>query len=101
MGKIKFSVFADFHYKKGMYISSIKDFETILSRANDEKVDFVIHCGDFANGYKQSPELINLYLNNPYNFNVYGIYGNHEMEDSGNNMAFVTPRLTNDDRYSG
>ena len=41
--KIKFSVFADLHYKKGMYIASVSDLVKILDRADQNDVDFVIH----------------------------------------------------------
>lgn len=93
--KIKFSVFADMHYKYMMYASTIEDLDAILKRADDNKVDFVIHCGDFCNDYMGSPELWNTYLNNKYGLPVHGIYGNHELEALNNSMEFVTPRLTN------
>ena len=95
--KIKFSVFADLHYKYRMYTASVEDLETILERANSNDVDFVIHCGDFCNDYIGSPELYNTYLNNKYGLKVYGIYGNHELESANNSMEYVTPKLTNDD----
>ena len=44
---IKFLVFADTHYKKGLYRTQVSDLEKIMKRAADEKVDFVVHCGDF------------------------------------------------------
>lgn len=94
--KIKFSVFADLHYKYGMYISSVENLEEILDRANSNDADFVIHCGDFCNDYIGSPELWNTYLKNKYNLKVYGIYGNHELEAANNSMEFVTSKLTND-----
>lgn len=92
--KIKFSVFSDFHYKFGMYISSVEDFGTIMDKAKSNNVDFVIHGGDFCNDYIGSPELINAYINSDQK--VYGIYGNHELESKDNSMATVTPKLTND-----
>ena len=94
--KIKFSVFADLHYKYGMYTASVEDLESVLERANSNNVDFVIHCGDICNDYTGSPELYNTYLNNKYGLKVYGIYGNHELEATNNSMEFVTPKLTND-----
>lgn len=92
--KIKFSVFSDFHYKFGMYISSIEDFGIIMDKAKSNNVDFVIHGGDFCNDYIGSPELINTYMSSK--LKVYGIYGNHELESEENSMAYVTPKLTND-----
>lgn len=93
---LKFSVFADFHYKKGMYASTVGDLEAILKRASDENVDFIIHAGDFSNDYIGSPEAVHLYLENPYKLPAYGIYGNHELESNGNSMEVVTKLLTND-----
>lgn len=92
---IKFSLFADFHYKKRMYPSKVEDLEKILDRANAENVDFVVHAGDLCNDYAHSPELINTYLNNRYDLPVYGVYGNHELETVGNSMDVVTPKLCN------
>ena len=92
---IKFSVFADFHYKKRMYTSSLEDLDHILSRANDAQVDFIIHAGDFCNDYAGSPELMRAYHENKYGIPTYGVYGNHELETVGNTMEIVTPKLSN------
>ena len=91
---MKFAVLADYHYKKGMYIPPVSSLETILARAAEAKVDFVIHMGDFSNDYAGSPEVVDLYVNNPYGLPVYGVYGNHELE-TGNKMAFVNAHLCN------
>lgn len=96
MSILKFSVFADLHYKKGMYAVTVSDMESIVNRANDNKVDFMIHAGDLCNDYLGSPELIGRYLNNEYHIPTYGIYGNHELESNENSMELVTPLLTND-----
>ncbi|MBQ9760471.1 MAG: metallophosphoesterase [Clostridia bacterium] len=92
---IKFCVFADLHYKKRMYSSSIEHLEQILVRANKENIDFVLHVGDFCNDYAGSPELMRAYHQNQYNLPVYGVYGNHELETVGNSMENVTPLLCN------
>ncbi|MBO5873158.1 MAG: metallophosphoesterase [Clostridia bacterium] len=94
--RIIFSVFSDFHYKKGMYASEISDIEKILERAKDNGADFVLSAGDFCNDYLGSPELINAFLNNRHGLPVYNVYGNHELESKGNSMSVVTPLLTND-----
>lgn len=93
--KITFTVFSDLHYKKGMYLASVSDLEAVLDRANSSNSDFVIHCGDFCNDYKGSPELVNAFINNKEGLSVYGVYGNHELETQGNTMQYVTPLLTN------
>ena len=97
MKKIKFSVFADLHYKKGMYIASVDNLISILDRAKAENVDFTMHLGDLCNDYIGSPELIGAFLNNKQGLDVYGLYGNHELESANNSMQYVTPLLTNKD----
>lgn len=95
--RLSFCLLSDFHYKQGMYMSSIADMQAILDRAHSADVDFVMHGGDFCNDYKGSPELMNTYRNNNYGLPVYGIIGNHEMETRGNSMPVVTPLLNNRD----
>lgn len=90
---MKFLVFADFHYKMGMYASTAAHLDAILKRAADEKVDFVVHLGDFCNDYAGSGNIVDAYLNNRYGLPVFGIYGNHELETAGNSMENVTPML--------
>jgi len=90
---LKFLVFSDSHYRKGMYRVGVEDMEKILRRAHEENVDFVVHAGDMCNDYKNSPEFINAYLNNPYDLPVYGVYGNHELESD--TMEYISPRLSN------
>lgn len=95
---LKFTVFADLHYKKMMYCTTVKDMDIIMERANENESKFVIHEGDFCNDYNGSPEIVNAYINNKYNTAVYGIYGNHELEGEQDDMAHITPLLTNDDK---
>lgn len=90
---LKFLVFADFHYKKGMYASTLTHLEAILKRAHDEGAEFIIHLGDFCNDYAGSPEAVNAYLHNGCSLPVFGVYGNHELETRGNTMENVTPLL--------
>ncbi|MBO5269448.1 MAG: metallophosphoesterase [Clostridia bacterium] len=94
---LSFCLFSDFHYKAGMYMSSIADMETILDRANAADVDFILHAGDFCNDYKGSPELMRAYFENNYGLPAYGIMGNHELETKGNDMALLTTLLANRD----
>ena len=93
--QLTFAVFSDFHYKKGMYASSIDGMQAIVDRAAQANVAFMIHGGDFCNDYKGSPELMNAYLKNNRTLPAYGVYGNHELESRGNVMPLVTPLLTN------
>lgn len=93
--RVTFSLFSDFHYVEGTYLSSIADMQAVLDKAHQNNADFIIHGGDFCNNYKGSPELFNTYLSNNYNMPAYGVYGNHELESGGNSMQIVTPLLTN------
>ena len=93
---VRFLIFADLHYKKGMYAVRVEDLKKILARAKENDVDLVLHAGDFCNDYSGSPELVKAFLNNEYDLPVYGVYGNHELESANNTMAVVTPLLTND-----
>ncbi len=93
---ITFGVFSDFHYKANMYSTSIKDLESIFERAHKAGASFMLSGGDFCNDFIGSPELTNAFLKNKYDMPVYNIYGNHELESSGNSMRIVTPLLTND-----
>ena len=93
--RVKFSVFADFHYKEAMGVSTIADINQMMKKAVDNKTDFIMQMGDFNNDAVGGPELYKAYLENEYNHPAYGIYGNHELEGTGAFMEFVTPRLTN------
>lgn len=92
---VRFLVFADLHYKKGMYAVRVQDLKQILNRAAENRVDFVLHAGDFCNDYHGSREIVKEYLENEHQLTVYGVYGNHELESQYNSMEAVTPQLTN------
>ena len=92
---LKIAIFSDFHYKKRMYPTRVSDLKQILDRAADNSVDFVVHGGDFCNDYAGSPELVDLYLNNPHGLPVYGVFGNHELESANNVIDSVAPCLCN------
>ena len=94
---ISFSLFADFHYLKGGYISSVADLNSIFTKAKANNVDFVLQAGDFCNDYINSPEIVNAYLNNNADLPVFGVMGNHDLEatDRTNTLAAVSAKLTN------
>ncbi len=93
---ITFSLFSDLHYKAGMYMSTIADMNAILDRAKEANADFILSTGDFCNDFKGSPELTDAFLNNSYDIPALNVYGNHELESSGNSMQVVTPLLTSE-----
>ncbi len=93
---MRFVVFADLHYKKGMYASTVgRDLMPIIERARSSGAELIVHAGDLCNDYLGSPELIDALLRNRYDIPVFGAYGNHELESGGNTMEVVTPRLAN------
>lgn len=92
---MKFTVFADLHYKKRMYATTVSDLDTIFDRANAYGSEAVMCMGDFCNDFRGSPEIVNAFLNNRYGLPAYNVYGNHELETMGNTMELVTPLLTN------
>lgn len=92
--QLKFLLFADFHYAKNAYPSTVAQLEEILARGHRENVDLVLHAGDFANNYQASPEALKTLLQNKYGFEVAGVAGNHELEGE-NTWDFVIPRLSN------
>ena len=94
---ITFSVIADFHYSSGSYINSVADLKSVFKRAHDNNASFLLSAGDFCNNYLASPEIFKAFLQNDYNMPAYNVYGNHDLQSSGNSMAVVTPRLTNDE----
>ncbi len=93
--KLKFSLFSDFHYCKGMYAVTLSDLEKILERAEKENAELILHAGDFCNNYSGSLEVINPLLQNKLGVPVCGVYGNHELEGKENSMSVVTKYLTN------
>ena len=98
---LTFTLFADFHYKAGMYSTTIADLEAILKRADTSESAFIMSAGDITNDAIGSPELFKTYLNYYTEegklLPAYNIYGNHELEGTGNSMDVVTPTLTNSD----
>ena len=58
----RFTVFADFHYKKMMYDSTVEDLNVIMERAKKFGSQFVLSLGDFCNDYKGSPEIVKAFL---------------------------------------
>ena len=93
--KLKFCLFADFHYRKGMYSVTLSDLLEILNRAEIEQAEAIFHAGDFCNDYNESAEIIAPLLNNKMGLPVCGVYGNHEIEGANCSMQVVTPYLTN------
>lgn len=91
---LKFTVIGDFHYRKKMYATSVDDMERIVENSHEENVDFILHMGDLCTDYTNSPELLSVLFKNKYNIPVYGIMGNHELEND-HTPDMIIPHLSN------
>ena len=82
-GDVKFCVFADIHYSPGTFPHSTKEWlMKILEHAEQEKCDFIIHCGDFCHRPVQEHEYVEVYNAFGSRIPVYHVIGNHD--DDGN-----------------
>ena len=63
-----------------MYISSVADLKQIFAKAAENNAEMVLHLGDMCNDYPRSAEATSAYLYNEQGLEVYGVYGNHELE---------------------
>ncbi len=75
---IKFSVFADLHYRNGDYNWATKRLQEILDRARKNNVDFIIHCGDFCHNVKTAAPVLKPF--NSFEKPHYHVVGNHDFE---------------------
>lgn len=80
MNRVKFSVFADLHYREGNWNQAAERLEEILARASRQKVDFIMHCGDFCHNVKIARPLIERYNN--YAIPTFHTMGNHDFEET-------------------
>ncbi len=112
---IEFALFADYHYKQGMYTSQLSDLKAIIETANTLNggagADFVFSLGDMSNDMVQSKEITNYLLDGTYSdaegttynnhsYAFYNLYGNHELESS-NRLTYVNQTLTNSEVHWG
>lgn len=97
---IKFTVFADFHYEKFFEHTGVSGLKTILTAANENRSELILHAGDLHNNWKAAPEILETYLDNEYGIPVYGAYGNHETESCDTPIPFITEHLTNDENVT-
>lgn len=78
MNQVKFSVFADLHHRPGDWNWASKRLEAIFERAEREKVDFIMHCGDFCHDVVTDRALIDRY--NSFHIPTWHTMGNHDFE---------------------
>ncbi len=100
MNTIKFCLFSDFHYWQTHYPQGVDKLEQVMAAANEEKVDFVMSCGDLCHNIPTCEELKATYFHNSYGIPVYNCFGNHEQEDADSieevaaTMAWKAPTCT-------
>jgi len=80
MNQVKFSVFADLHYRDGDWNWASRRLEAILRRAEDENVDFIMHCGDFCHNVATGKPIIERY--NHFHIPTRHTVGNHDFEQT-------------------
>lgn len=80
MKTIRFSVFADLHYRDGDWNWASKRLEAILRRASERKVDFLMHCGDFCHNVSTAGTILERY--NSFPIQTWHTMGNHDFEQT-------------------
>lgn len=79
--KIKLSVCADYHLNL-TYPTTEEGLKTIISRAKENNVDAMVHCGDFITDIKHYKFALDMFLKNELGVPAFGCYGNHELENT-------------------
>ena len=76
-GQVKFCLFADIHYLPGVFPNDTPEFlEKILRRAEENKVDFVLHLGDFLHNPVRYKDYADRY--NDFHIPTFHTIGNHD-----------------------
>jgi len=83
-GPLKVCVFADLHYRPGAWTNTENTsfLEKILARAERERCDMVIHCGDLMHGVRSAEQKALLKLYNDFKIPGYHILGNHDQDEN-------------------
>ena len=81
-GPLKVCVFSDLHYHPGRWTNTedMSFMEKILARAERERCDMVIHCGDLLHGVRKPEQKALLKLYNNFKVPGYHILGNHDQD---------------------
>ena len=76
---VSFLAFADIHYCPGVFPHDSREWlERVLARAEERRVDFVIHAGDFAHNPAKDNDYVAAY--NDFKLPTYHTLGNHDTE---------------------
>ncbi len=79
---LKVCVFSDLHYHPGRWTNTedMSFMERILARAERERCDMMIHCGDLLHGVRTSEQKALVRLYNDFRIPGYHILGNHDQD---------------------
>ncbi len=79
---LKVCVFSDLHYRPGAWTNTedTSFLEKIMARAERERCDMMIHCGDLLHGVRGAEEKALLKLYNEFSIPGYHILGNHDQD---------------------
>ncbi len=76
---LKFTAFADIHHNPGVFYSQTPEhLEMIQDRAVREKVDLIIHAGDFTHNPPKVMDFVDRYNN--FKIPGYHVLGNHDQD---------------------
>ena len=90
---VRFCLFADLHYGPGIFPNDTPEFlEKILRRAEDSRVDFVLHLGDLTHAPKRYRSFVDLY--NDFRLPTYHTLGNHDTEANSYEETLDAYRMT-------
>lgn len=81
MNELYFCIFSDYHYWPGHYPISADGMAAIMKDAHDRGATLAVQCGDLAHNAPGAPELLSLFIDNPYSIRTLNCLGNHEVED--------------------
>jgi len=79
MKQVRFSLFSDIHHYPGAFKSNTpENLFRIQKRAEENQVDFIIHCGDLTHGPSDVQDFVALY--NDFSIPSYNCLGNHDTD---------------------
>ena len=79
---LKVCVFSDLHYHPGRWTNTENTsfLEKIMARAEHERCDMMLHCGDFMHGVRTPEQKALLRLYNDFKIPGYHCLGNHDQD---------------------
>ena len=91
-GEVKFCAFADIHYYPKVFPHDTREWlERVLARAEKEKVNFIIHMGDFTHKPATYKDYVDFY--NDFRIKTYHTIGNHDDDGNSHEATLSAYRL--------